>query len=147
MAPDAGFAKKARLYAMNLGCHLAIADKERSGHDEQAEVLQIIGDVSGHTAIVIDDFTISAGTLCDVADKLIERGAREVHGVVSHGVFAEGAMARINDSSIVSLLTTDSVETQPEKLDDKIEIVSVAPLFGEAIRRIHERESISVLFQ
>ena len=147
VAPDAGFAKKARLYAMNLGCHLAIADKERSGHDEQAEVLQIIGDVQGHTAIVVDDFTISAGTLCDVAEKLMERGAREVHAVVSHGVFAEGAMARVTDSCIVSLVTTDSVETRPEELASKIEGVSVAPLFGEAIRRIHERESISVLFQ
>ena len=86
IAPDAGFAKKARLYALNLGCRLAIADKERSGHDEQAEVLEIIGDVQGHTAIVVDDFTISAGTLCDVAEKLIERGAREVYAVVSHGV-------------------------------------------------------------
>ncbi len=147
VAPDAGFAKKARLYAMTLGCRLAIADKERSGHDEEAEVLEIIGDVQGHTAIVVDDFTISAGTLCDVAEKLMERGAKEVHAVVSHGVFAEGAMARITDSDIVSLVTTDSVETQPEEHCDTIEIVSVAPLFGEAIRRIHERESISVLFQ
>ena len=147
VAPDAGFAKKARLYAMNLGCSLAIADKERSGHDEKAEVLEIIGDVAGHTAIVVDDFTISAGTLCDVAEKLTERGATQVHAAVSHGVFAPGSMDRITDSRIVSLVTTDSVETQPEPFCDKVEVASVAPLFGEAIRRIHERESISVLFE
>ena len=147
VAPDAGFAKKARLYAMILGCSLAIADKERSGHDEQAEALEIIGDVAGHTAIVVDDFTISAGTLCDVAEKLTERGAMEVHAAVSHGVFARGSMERITDSRIASLVTTDSVETQPEPFCDKVEVASVAPLFGEAIRRIHERESISVLFE
>ena len=147
VAPDAGFAKKARQYAMALGCRLAIADKERFGHDEQAEVLEIIGDVEGHTAIVVDDFTISAGTLCDVAEKLMERGARQVHAAVSHGVFARGAMDRITASRIASLVTTDSVETQPEEHCDKIEVATVAPLFGEAIRRIHERESISVLFQ
>lgn len=147
VSPDAGFAKKARLYATVLGCSLAIADKERTGHDEHAEVLEIIGDVADKTALVVDDFTLSAGTLCDVAEELIDRGARAVHAAVSHGVFAEGAMARIDESSIESLLVTDSVETQPESFSRKIEVVSVAPLFGEAIRRIHQRESISVLFQ
>jgi ribose-phosphate pyrophosphokinase len=146
VAPDSGFAKKARKYASFLGTSLAIGDKERVSHDEQAEVMEIIGDVRGKTALVVDDFTISAGTLADAADKLVERGAKSVYAAVSHGVFSEGAMSRIEASPIVRLLVTDTVETQPVELSPKIEVVSVAPLFGEAIRRIHNRESISVLF-
>lgn len=147
VSPDAGFAKKARLYATALGSSLVIADKERVRHDERAAILEIIGEVAGKTALIVDDFTISAGTLCEVADKLVERGAREVHAAVTHGVFAEGAMARIEKSAIASLLVTDSVESQPEPPGRKIEVVSVAPLLGEAIKRIHNRESISVLFE
>jgi ribose-phosphate pyrophosphokinase len=147
VSPDAGFAKKARLFATALGCSLVIADKERVRHDEKAEVLEIIGAVTGKTALVVDDFTISAGTLCEVADKLLARGALGVHAAVSHGVFAEGAMERIQRSGILSVLVTDSVESQPEPLGNKIELVSVAPLLGEAIRRIHNHESISVLFE
>jgi len=146
VSPDAGFIKKARLYATALGCSLAIGDKERIAHDEKAEVLEIIGAVEGKTALVVDDFTISGGTLCDIAEKLIERGAHAVHVVVTHGVFTEGAMEKIDHSPIKTLLVTDSVETQPVSLGAKIQVVSVAPLFGEAIKRIHNRESISVLF-
>ena len=147
VSPDAGFAKKARLYATALGCSLAIADKERVKHDEKAEVLEIIGAVSGKTALVVDDVTISAGTLCAVAEALTARGALGVHAAVSHGVFAGEAMEQIQRSPILSLLVTDSVESQPQPLGSKIEVVPVAPLFGEAIRRIHNRESISVLFE
>jgi ribose-phosphate pyrophosphokinase len=146
VAPDTGFAKQARKYASYLGTSIAIADKERKGHDERAEVLEIIGDVSGKTALIVDDFTISAGTLTDAADKLVERGANAVYAAVSHGVFSEGSMQRIERSAIQHLLVTDSIETQPVTFSDKVEVVSVAPLFGEAIRRIHNRESISVLF-
>ena len=146
VAPDSGFAKKARKYASFLGTSLALSDKERVAHDEQAEVLEIIGDVSGKTALVVDDFTISAGTVADVAEKLIERGAKSVYAAVTHGVFSQGAMVRIDASPIVRFLVTDTVETQPVEFSEKIEVVSVAPLFGEAIRRIHNRESISVLF-
>ena len=147
VSPDAGFAKKARLYASALQSSLAIGDKERITHNENAEVLEIIGDVKDKTALVVDDFTISGGTLCDIAEKLIERGARSVHTVVTHGVFNERAMEKIDQSPIETLLMTDSVETQPVGLGPKVKVVSVAPLFGEAIKRIHNRESISVLFE
>ena len=146
VSPDIGFAKQARKYASYLGTSIAIADKERKGHDERAEVLEIIGDVDGKTALIVDDFTISAGTLADAADKLVERGAKAVYAAVSHGVFSEGSMQRIERSAIQHLLVTDSIENQPVTFSDKVEVVSVAPLFGEAIRRIHNRESISVLF-
>ena len=147
VAPDMGFAKKAREYATRLNAPLAIADKTRVDHSEQAEVLHIIGDVAGKTALVVDDFTISGGTLAEVAGKLAGLGARDVYAAVTYGVFAQAAMSRIEDSPIRKLLVTDTVETQPVAFSDRIEVVSVAPLFGEAIRRIHNRESISVLFQ
>ncbi len=146
VSPDTGFAKQARKYASYLGTSVVIADKERVGHDENAEVLEIIGDVKDKTAVVVDDFTISGGTLADVSVKLVERGAKQVYAMVAHGVFTEGSIERIDASPIEQLLITDTVENHPVQLSDRIEVVSVAPLFGEAIKRIHNRESISAMF-
>ena len=147
VAPDAGFAKKARSYADYLGVSLAIANKSRKSHDEKAEILEVIGDVRQKTALLVDDFTISAGTLVDAANKLIERGASKVIAMVTHGVFSIGAREKIDRSNISKLFITDTIETQPETLSSKVEVVSVAPMFGDAIRRIHDRQSISVLFE
>jgi ribose-phosphate pyrophosphokinase len=146
VSPDTGFAKQARKYAAFLGASLAIADKRRTAHDEQAEVLEVIGDVHGKTAVIVDDFTISAGTLVAAAGALVERGAAAVYAMVTHGVFTPGSMEHLDASAIQRLLITDSIETQPVTLSPKVEVVSVASLLGEAIRRIHQRESISVLF-
>jgi ribose-phosphate pyrophosphokinase len=146
VSPDTGFVKQARKYASFLGTSIAIADKQRKAHDESAEILEIIGEVQGKTALIVDDFTISTGTLVNAAQKLIERGAVAVYAAVSHGVFSAGSMERLEQSPIRNLLVTDSIETQPVVLSSKVQVVSVAPLFGEAIRRIHKRESISVLF-
>ncbi|GMV99750.1 MAG: ribose-phosphate pyrophosphokinase [Candidatus Hydrogenedentota bacterium] len=146
VSPDAGFAKKARKYASYLGTSMALGDKERAGHDESAHVLDIIGDVKNKTALIIDDFTISGGTLIEASHKLLERGAKSVYAMVTHGVFSKGSMERIAASPLEKLIVTDSVENHPEGFCDKIEVISVAPLFGEAIRRIQKRESISVLF-
>ena len=146
VSPDTGFVKQARKYASFLGTSIAVADKQRRAHDESAEILEIIGEVQGKTALIVDDFTISTGTLVNAAQKLIERGALAVYAAVSHGVFGEGSMERLEQSPIRNLLVTDSIETQPIALSSKVQVVSVAPLFGEAIRRIHRRESISVLF-
>jgi ribose-phosphate pyrophosphokinase len=147
VSPDAGFAKRARRFAHRLGAPLAIADKVREGHGETAELVEIIGEVADRDAIVVDDFTISAGTLVEAAEQLVARGARSVRAVVTHGVFAGDAMERLDASPIEQLIVTDSIETQPVKLSQKVRSVSVAPLFAEAINRIHHRESISVLFQ
>ena len=147
VSPDTGFTKKARLYANALRARLVIADKQRTEHDEAAEILEVIGDVEGKTALIVDDFAISGGTLCEVAEELKARGATQVNAALSHGVFAPGAVDRIDKSQIASVLMTDSVETQPQPLGSKVEVVSVAPLFGEAIKRIHSKESISVLFK
>jgi ribose-phosphate pyrophosphokinase len=146
VAPDAGFAKKARLYARRLGAPLAIADKWRADHSESAEVVDLMGDVEGRTALVVDDFTISAGTLVDAARVLVEKGATRVFAAVSHGLLAGDAVRRLGDSPVERLFMTDSVETQPAELTDIVEVVSVSGLFAEAIRRISRRESISVLF-
>jgi ribose-phosphate pyrophosphokinase len=147
VSPDAGFAKRARRFARRLGAPLAIADKIREGHGETAELVEIIGDVAGRDAIIVDDFTITAGTLVEAAEQVEARGARSVTAVVTHGVFAEGSMERLERSPIERLIVTDSIETQPVELSEKVMVISVASLFAEAIRRIHQRESISVLFQ
>jgi ribose-phosphate pyrophosphokinase len=147
VSPDAGFAKRARRFAHRLGAPLAIADKVREGHGETAELVEIIGDVADRDAVIVDDFTIAAGTLVEAAEQLVARGARSVTAVVTHGVFAEGSMERLDRSPIERLIVTDSIETQPVELSPKVTVVSVAPLFAEAIRRIHRRESISVLFR
>jgi ribose-phosphate pyrophosphokinase len=147
VAPDAGYAKKARAWATRLGCPLAIADKRRVDHREQAEVMEIMGEVAGRTALIVDDFTISAGTLVEAAHKLVDRGAVRVLAAVSHGLLAGEAMSRLDDSPIERLIITNTVETQPVDFCAKIESVSVAPLFAEAIKRIYNRESISILFE
>jgi ribose-phosphate pyrophosphokinase len=147
VSPDAGFAKRARRFAHRLGAPLAIADKVRDGHDQTSEVVEVIGDVADRDAVVVDDFTISAGTLVEAAEQLVARGARSVTAVVTHGVFGEGSMERLGRSPIERMIVTDSIETQPVELSAKVEVVSVAPLFAEAISRIHRRESISVLFR
>ena len=146
VSPDTGFVKQARKYASILGTSIAIADKQRQAHDERAMVLEIIGEVQGKTALIVDDFTISAGTLVEAAHKLIERGAKAVYAAVAHGVFSAGSMERLDRSPIQRLLVTDSIETQPVVFSQKVEVVSVAPLFGEALRRIHNRDSLSSLF-
>jgi ribose-phosphate pyrophosphokinase len=146
VSPDTGFVKAARRYSRALNASLAIANKERPDHSEQAEVLEIIGNVQGHNALIVDDFTLSASTLAEVARRLIADGAREVYAMVTHGVLTPGSVERIDTSPLRKLFITDTIETQPVRFSEKIEVVSVAPLFAEAIRRIHTRESISGMF-
>jgi ribose-phosphate pyrophosphokinase len=146
VAPDAGFAKKARRYAAHLQAPLVIADKVREGHDENVKSVEIIGEVRGRTALIVDDFTISTNTLNAAAEALLARGARAVVAAVTHAVFAPSSMARLDAGPIQQLVVTDTVENQPVQFSPKVRVVSVAPLFAEAIRRIHCRESISVLF-
>jgi ribose-phosphate pyrophosphokinase len=147
VAPDAGFAKKARDWANRLQAPTAIADKRRVDHTESAEVVELIGSVEGRTALIVDDFTISAGTLIDAARVVLERGATAVYAAVTHGLLAGEANKRLDNSPIERLFMTDSVETQPDEMSSKVEVVSVAGLFAEAIRRIDARESVSVLFR
>jgi ribose-phosphate pyrophosphokinase len=147
VAPDAGFAKRARVYAQRLAVPYAIAEKERTDHSESAHVLDLIGDVAGKTALIVDDFTISAGSLADAARITADRGATQIYAMVTHGLVTDTAVERLAACPIERLFITDTVETQPVELPANVEVVSVAALFGEAIRRIHRKQSISVLFE
>lgn len=147
VSPDTGYAKMARRYAARLGAGFALADKARPGHGEETEVLDLIGDVSGRDAVLVDDFVATGGTLVEAAEALVERGARSVRAAATHGLFSGDAIAQLEASPIERLIVTDTVETQPAPLGPKVQVVSVAPLFAEAIRRIHARESVSVLFE
>ncbi len=146
VSPDMGFAKKARKFASQLGVPLALADKERKSHDERAELLELIGEVRGKTALIVDDVILSGGTLVETAQKLIAEGAVAVYAAITHGAVSERTLTRLAESPIRTLFITDSIETQPVELPERIVVVTVAPLFGEAIRRIHDKESVSVLF-
>ncbi|MEI6047771.1 MAG: ribose-phosphate pyrophosphokinase [Bacteroidota bacterium] len=145
VSPDVGFIKQARLFAKALDCSLVIVYKERVAHDENAKVINILGDVNGKTAIIVDDFIASGGTLIEAAENLINRGALSVWASVTHGLFTKNAKERIQNSPIEHIIVTDSVETESQPVSDKIQIVSIAPLVGEVIRRIHNGDSISEL--
>jgi len=146
VAPDQGFAKPAARFAERLGAPLAIGYKRRTGHDEQAEVVEVIGEVGGRSCVIVDDFVISGGTLIEVGRLLYERGAAAIVAAVTHGVFSRGSVELLDKSRIARLFVTDTIENQPVELSPKIQVVSIAPLLAEAIRRIQHRESISVLF-
>jgi ribose-phosphate pyrophosphokinase len=147
VSPDAGYAKMARRYATRLGAGFALADKARHGHGEEVEFLDLIGDVDGRDAVLVDDFIATAGTLVEAAEGLVERGARSVWAAATHGLFSADAVEKLAASPIERVIVTDTVETQPVALGPKVQVISVAPLFAEAIRRIHARESVSVLFE
>ena len=147
VAPDEGFVKRATMFADRLGTPLAIGHKRRRAHDERAELVELIGDVEGRSCVVVDDIVISGGTLVEVAETLMARGATRVVAAVTHGVFTGDAGGRLDRSPIDRLFVTDTVENHPVPLSAKTRVVSIAPLVAEAILRIHRRESISVLFQ
>jgi ribose-phosphate pyrophosphokinase len=123
-----------------------ICDTERTGHEENAEIMEIIGDVSGKDCLIVDDFTISGGTLTEVAFQLKDRGAKRIFACTTHALLNEKGMKKMEQSPIDLYMTTDTVENQYVIDSDMTQVVSVAPLFAETVRRIHVRESVSVLF-
>lgn len=146
VSPDAGFAKQARKYADYLNTSIAIGDKTRRAHDEKAEILELIGDVNGKTALIVDDFSLSGGTLAELSYLLKERGARRIIACLTHVLLNEQGVEKINKSPIDLLIGTDSVENRALSESDKIKLVSVAPLFAQALIRVHNKESVSPLF-
>jgi len=146
VAPDAGFAKQARKFSSYLGVRTVIADKVRTGHDEKPSV-ELIGDVSGHNVIMVDDFSTSGGTLAVLAEVLKQRGALSIYAGISHLVLSLQGVQRIEQSPIEWLVATDSVPNSAVRNSNTIRVISAAPLFGEAIRRIHHRDSVSGLFE
>ncbi len=145
-SPDAGFAKSAAAFANLLSIPVVIGNKARPDHSEEAEILELIGDVTNRNVLIVDDFTITGGSLCSMAEVLKERGAKHIYAAVSHGVLSKGAADRIQNSLIEKMFMTDTIEAVVEPLCPKIEVLSVAPVFAQAIRSIHDRTSVSMLF-
>jgi ribose-phosphate pyrophosphokinase len=146
ISPDVGGVVRARALASRLGADLAIVDKRRQ-RAGQSEVMNIIGEVEGRDCIMIDDIVDSAGTLCNAADALKKNGATSVSAYVTHGVLSGKAVERVSSSSLSSLVITDTIMSTAEIAACKnIRTVSVAPLLGEAIKRISEETSVSSLF-
>ena len=147
VSPDEGFAKNARRYSERLRVPLAIGNKQRPNHDEKAEILGMLGEVKGKTAIIVDDFTISCGTLSEIAKLLDEKGAKEIIAYVSHSLLSDKGAAKLEESKISRFYTTDSVCNPAALRSDKITVLTIAELFAKAIRKIHEKESLSELFK
>lgn len=145
VSPDHGGVTRARRMADRLQAPLGIIDKRRP-RPNVAEIMNIIGDVEGKTAILIDDIIDTAGTITLAADALIERGAKEVYACCTHPVLSGPAVERLQNSAIKELIITNTIPLSEEKKIDKITQLSVAPLLAEAIIRIHELQSVSVLF-
>jgi len=143
VSPDVGGVKVARAYSDALGASLAIVTKHRVSAT-QVEPMHLIGEVEGCDAIVIDDMTETAGTLCSAAEILEKNGARRIFAGVSHGVLGDLGRERIRDSAIEMVITTDSV---PMASGEKVRVCGVAPLLSDAIRRISEGQSVSSLFE
>ncbi len=141
--PDVGGAKRANSYAKFLGVPMVICHKSRAKANEVAE-MTIIGDVSGKDVILVDDIVDTAGTICKAADLMMSNGARSVRAVASHAVLSDPATERINASSLKEMIFTDSIPLR--KHSDKLHIVSVANVFAEAISRVINHESISILY-
>jgi len=146
-SPDEGFAKNARYYSNRLGVPLVIGSKQRLSHNENAENVGIIGDVKDKTAIIVDDFTISCGTLVETAKALMAKGAKKVYAFVSHLSLSKSGSEALRGSPIIKLYATDTVNNPLARSNNKIEIISVSSLFAEAIRIIHEKDSLSELFK
>lgn len=145
VSPDTGSVKKAYEYARLFGCGLAITAKQRKGADE-VEAYSLVGDVDGCDVIMVDDLTSTCGTLCAAAELCAKNGAKSVHAAVTHGMLGEKGLARLASSSITELIVTDTVPQGDVAANPKITLLSVAALFAEAIRRIHNNESINSLF-
>lgn len=146
VSPDVGGVVRARGLAKRINAPLAIIDKRRERAGE-SEVMNVIGDVAGHTCILVDDIVDSGGTLVNAADALIERGATEVYAYISHGVLSGGAVARIAASKLKELVITDSIQpTEAVRVSRNIRVLSISTLIGQAIGRTAAEESVSSLF-
>jgi ribose-phosphate pyrophosphokinase len=143
---DLGFAKRARQFAELLDAPLAIVEKRRHGNLDRAEVINVIGDVRGRRVIIVDDEIDTAGTLIEITRALEREGVSEIYACATHGVLSEPAIDRISASNLREVVITDTIPLPPEKHIDRFKVLTVAPLIGEAIKRIHRGESVGALF-
>ena len=147
VSPDVGGVVRARAIARRINANLAIIDKRREKVG-LSEVMNIIGDVSNHHCIIVDDIIDSGGTICNAAQALIDVGALSVDAYVTHGVLSGSAVSNISNSPLTSLVTTDSIKaTEAVRISSNIRQISIAPIIGEAIRRVHKEQSVSSLFE
>ena len=147
VSPDVGGVVRARAIARRINANLAIIDKRREKAG-LSEVMNIIGDVSNHHCIIVDDIIDSGGTICNAAQALIDVGALSVDAYVTHGVLSGSAVSNISNSPLTSLVTTDSIKaTEAVRISSNIRQISIAPIIGEAIRRVHTEQSVSSLFE
>ena len=150
VSPDAGGTERARAYSKRLGASMAIIDKRRSGPNV-SEVMHVVGDVSGKRAIIVDDIIDTAGTLCNGAQAVIDAGAKSVIAAASHPVFSGPAIDRINSSPLEQVVVSDTIPLPHlrhggGRQSDKVKVLSIGRLLGEAVKRIHHGDSISSLF-
>ena len=147
VSPDVGGVVRARAMAKNLNAELAIIDKRRPKANV-AQVMNIIGDVEGRDCIIVDDMVDTAGTLCKAAAALKERGAKRVVAYITHPVLSGPAIENLNNSVLDKLVVTDTIPLSPEAKEcDRIRVIGIGDMLGETIRRIHEEESVSVVYQ
>jgi len=146
VTPDVGGIKLARSYAKRLKCHLAIVDKRRVD-DKKSEVMHILGDVKGKHALLVDDMVATAGSMVEAVEAIKKKGALDIYAAATHPVLCGPAVERLKRSVLKRLIVTDTIPVDKEKMFSKVKVLSVAALLGEAIRRIHNEISVSVLFR
>ena len=146
VSPDVGGIKMARAYAKRLSAGLAIVDKRRNSPDSTSAI-HILGEVEGKNCVLVDDIIATGSSLIEAAKALKRAKSKDIYAAVTHGVLSKDAVKKIENSDIKQLVITDSIPLPPEKRSLKIKVVSVASLLGEAIKRIHEEKSISILFE
>ena len=146
VSPDVGGIKTARAYAKRFECGLAIVDKRRID-DKKAEVMHIMGDVKGKHAVIVDDMVATAGSLVEAVEAIKKAGALDVYAAITHPVLCGPAIERIKKSKLKGLIVTDTIPIPEDKMISRIKVLSVAPLLAEAIKRIHEEKSLSILFR
>ena len=147
VATDIGITKRARDLATRLNAPLAIMEKRRVGNEDQTETLNVIGEVEGKIALTVDDEIDTAGSLINTVATLVERGAREVYACCTHPVFSGPAIQRIASSPVKEVVVTDTIPVEGKKKLDKITVLPIAPMLGEAIHRIHTGQSIGAMFE
>ena len=147
IATDAGSAKKAYKYSKFFNCPIALVDKRRDGNNDKAISSTIIGDVTDKNAIIFDDEISTAGTLMETVNVLSKYGARNIYAAATHGILVGEEIERIKNSPIKELVVTNTVPVPKEKRIDKLTVLSMAPTFGEAIKRIHEERPLGEIFK
>ena len=147
VATDAGSSKRAYQYAKHFGCPIALVDKRRDGNDDKAIATNVIGEIEGKNAIIFDDEVDTAGSIIQTVEVIKKYGCKDIYVGCTHGVLSGPAIERIKNSDIKELVMTNTIPLPKEKQIDKIVQVSISELFGEAIRRIHDEESMGELFR